>query len=312
MNVRGLSIAALCVLLPARVAYADAADKALAESLFQEARELMEQDRAEAACDKFAESQRLDPALGTLLNLAECHAQVGRVASAWAEFRELAEKSRVQGQSSRAAFAEQRVRELEPRLSYARLQLPDGDTVTAVELDGRRLGPVAWRSRLPLDPGAHTLTIRTRRGVRRSTFQLPNSPGEHAVPVTLPIASTGAVPASSVTHTSAKESRQERSGGDPRKPLGYVSIGLGVVGIGASAYLTARALSLKSESDDHCSSSGCDETGLERYSEAKDAANLATLSGIIGSVALVGGGGLLLWAAGDDQSAFRAGVAGRF
>ena len=80
---------------------------AVSESLFREGRALLEAGKTQAACDKFDESQRLDPALGTLLNLAECHALVGRTASAWARFRELSEKARRAGQKDREAYAEE-------------------------------------------------------------------------------------------------------------------------------------------------------------------------------------------------------------
>jgi len=50
-----------------------AAMPALAESLYQDGRDLLTAGRTAEACEKFAESHRLDPAAGTLLNLAACN-----------------------------------------------------------------------------------------------------------------------------------------------------------------------------------------------------------------------------------------------
>ena len=57
-------------------------DRAIAEALFRDGKALIAAERINDACAKFQESERLDPALGTLLHLATCYAQVGKTASA--------------------------------------------------------------------------------------------------------------------------------------------------------------------------------------------------------------------------------------
>ena len=77
------TVAASLCLLAGRSAGAEPRDPAAAEWLFREGRALMKKGDFAPACAKLAESQRLDPAVGTLMNLAECEERIGRTASAW-------------------------------------------------------------------------------------------------------------------------------------------------------------------------------------------------------------------------------------
>ncbi|HEY0463370.1 MAG TPA: hypothetical protein VGC79_04135, partial [Polyangiaceae bacterium] len=62
---------------PAR-AEAGAAQKAAAESLFDDGLKAMKSGHFSEACPKLEESERIDPAIGTLLYLGECYEKVGR------------------------------------------------------------------------------------------------------------------------------------------------------------------------------------------------------------------------------------------
>jgi hypothetical protein len=55
-------------------------DPVAAEALFRAGRDALKRGAWAAACSKLAESQTLDPAAGTALNLAVCQEKLGNVA----------------------------------------------------------------------------------------------------------------------------------------------------------------------------------------------------------------------------------------
>src|SRR5690242_3895979 len=112
-------LACLTILSGVRPAAAEvtAGQRATAEALFQQAVELMEQKKFSEACEQFAASQALDPALGTSLYLADCYEQTGKTASAWALFQEAADVARRAQQIDREQIANERAASLKGRLS---------------------------------------------------------------------------------------------------------------------------------------------------------------------------------------------------
>src|SRR5580704_7129436 len=79
---------AMAFVASSQVARADGANAPAAEALFAEGRRLVDAGDFANACPKFADSERLDPSVATLLNLGACYEKAGRTASAWATFRE--------------------------------------------------------------------------------------------------------------------------------------------------------------------------------------------------------------------------------
>ena len=67
---------------------------AQAEVLFRQGRELMTAGKFNEACTAFAESQRLEPGVTTLLNLAGCREKNHQLASAWGLFLEAERQTR--------------------------------------------------------------------------------------------------------------------------------------------------------------------------------------------------------------------------
>src|SRR5262249_13158895 len=127
------------------------------ESLFQHARELMAQRDLAQACVKFAESNRLAPKVGTLLNLAFCHEQQGKTASAWAEFTQGLAQARQKHQSDREDFAARHLEALRGTLSRIAITWDDPAPDEKVRLDGVELGTAAIGTELAVDPGEHAV-----------------------------------------------------------------------------------------------------------------------------------------------------------
>jgi hypothetical protein len=154
------SVALAFAATPAR---ADPSNSALAESLYQAARDLTAQGNYAEACPKFAESYRVAPATGTLLNLAACHEAEGKLATAWGEFMEAAMLARRDGRADRVTFAEERSKQLSPKLSRLTLTAEPGVDVSALEirLDGSVVGSAALGVAAPLDPGEHVVDVKS-------------------------------------------------------------------------------------------------------------------------------------------------------
>src|SRR5579863_8091245 len=96
---RSIAAALTSLALGASIAAADntpgTTDYKLADSLFDEGRTLLEDGKITEACAKFAESfDKNRNAVGTIINLAQCKARLGKIASAVAMFIDAREHAR--------------------------------------------------------------------------------------------------------------------------------------------------------------------------------------------------------------------------
>src|SRR5882672_2048832 len=166
----------------ARAPSAQAQDNAaVAEVLFEQGRKAFEAKDYAAACGKFAESLRIEPTLGTKLNLAACESQRGRVATAWGLFRSV--EQQLQPGDARYPYASNSAKELLPRVPYVVLKLKPGAPAD-IQV---RLGEITVRAatigeKLPIDPGKHELIV-SASGYR-----------DRAIPIELAVGQTLEVP----------------------------------------------------------------------------------------------------------------------
>ena len=112
------------------------------------------------ACPMLAQSQRLDPGIGTQFNLADCYEHVGKTASAWALFLEVESETKANGETARASAAHSRAEALAPKLSHVVIAVPTTHARgLVVKKDGAVVGAMQWGIALPIDPGPHTIRV---------------------------------------------------------------------------------------------------------------------------------------------------------
>jgi hypothetical protein len=134
-------------------------DEAAARVLFAEARRLAAAGKFEEACPKFEDSLRLNAGIGTTFNLADCLEHVGRIASAWARFLDVAAATKMAGQPDRERVARERAAALEPRLSRLTVNVDSPAEGMVLQRDAVVLTPSSWGMALPIDPGAHAIKV---------------------------------------------------------------------------------------------------------------------------------------------------------
>jgi hypothetical protein len=296
----GLALASASALLASSTpALAQDANIAVAEALFRDGRTAMAAGDYATACPKFEESNRIDPKLGTLLNLALCHEKSGRSASAWAEYAQAASLAARAGQSDREQVARDRAAALEPTLAHVVIEA-DTKADEVVKLDDQIIGPAAFGTPIPVDPGAHVLRA-TAPG--STPFEQSFSVEQGAPAATLKVMALAA--ASPAPVASGAEASPETSGRSRRRTIGYVVGGVGVVLVGLGGFFGVQAFSEKNDAQHGCGTNFCTAAGLDAKSAMKTDETFSTIGVIAGAVAVGAGVYLVLSNRGEGPGAAR-------
>jgi hypothetical protein len=263
---------------------------ATATSLFEAAQRMVQEGDAAKACTIFEESYRLQPANGTLINLADCYEREGKTASAWLSFRQVVQRADQGGQDARADVARKRVAQLQPRLSRLRILVGNNaalDRLT-VKRDAVVLKPAALGVPVIVDPGSHRITAKAPG--HRDWEQLVQVRGEgKTVDVTLP---------------AMRPLRAAPPEPAPDDGLGLQSkIGIAALVIGGAGVVAGVALggAAKAKADDaDCDEADfCSPDGLAQRDDAVVLGNIGTGVAIAGAAFAVLG--LTLWLTASDD-----------
>jgi len=279
----------------------EGSSSALAEQLFNQARDLVKANQWAEACPKFEASLRYDPVLGTRLNLATCYEHIGKLASAWGLYRESIELARKAGDTKRAEYAQKQAAALEPRLPKLAISAPASPPVGfAVKRDQTTVDAGALGVALYVDPGTHSVTA-SAPGFESFTVTVTLTEGRTET-LAIPNLVARPVAPDKEASKSVAETEVETVAVPMSKNRKYLALGLGaagVVAVGVSMVFGARASSKYSDAKKVCGEDQVCPTPMalaqdkKLVSDARSAGNVAT-GLFIGGIA-AGGAAVVVW-----------------
>jgi hypothetical protein len=224
----------------------DTTRRTAAAALFAEGRAQMAAGDLASACVRFAESDRLEPAPGTKLNLADCYEREGRLASAWITFSAAESEARRLGRENWVAIARARTRLLDPRLPRLTLVLAEGaPAVTSIHCDGTTLMSAAAQTPIPVDPGPHEIEAFAGE-VRVFESRVDAVSGKATTVTIVPsrlFEAPAAPPPAPNAETPVASWRVRRGGGAGSRFVEYGLLAGGAAGVAAGSVMGAIAFS---------------------------------------------------------------------
>ncbi len=261
-------------------ARAQGTDAAAAETLFQRGRDAMAQGDLDEACQYFDESFALDPAVGTVLNLATCEEKRGHLAASWERWHQALDL--MEEDDDRVPFARAQLDSLESRIAHLRIVVEEGTTSDLIiERDGVTLGTASLGLSLPADPGEHVIVVKSKHHEPK-TYTISLEVGQSEELVVSP-----GPPLSNNTRSQGGGARRAHLAG------GIAGLSLGVAGVATAVVTGALLPQQRQKVLNRCPGGYCDPAGAQELSRVRTLLAVNMIGWIAGGVGLATGGVLL-------------------
>lgn len=247
---RYLSMLAALLMMLMAFAQSARADNVAAEALFADAKKLMDSGKFAEACPKLEESQRLDPGMGTQFHLAYCYEKVGKTASAWSLYLEVAGAAKAVGQVERERVSRASAATLEKKLSRLIIQVPAPADGIAIKRDNTDVSRVLWGTPVPIDPGEHIIVA---TAPNKKTWENKFTIGENAENKTVEVPAMEDGPKSAPIGDNKKA--QNAGPTFRRRSKGMMAGGIIMMSIGAPVFVVGGLVFLA------CDAKACDGSG---------------------------------------------------
>jgi len=282
-----IAISVLVAVTPARAQSAGSK----ADELYNEGRALVAANKLVEACTAFEQSQKLEPAITTLIALATCRERLDQLATAWGLFLDAERRTRSVSNDKTSQLhqiALDRAAQLEPRVSKLTISIPAESRIDGLQIlrDQELIPAEKWNRALPIDGGTYKITAR--------------APGvsDWSMPLTLANASdsrTIVIPnLRSIRQTLAEPSR-ELNPPDPSQELERRSVLLPIAVGAAGVALLSGALGLSRWGDATYNDAKGEMTDQARRDALHESANRKRYAAEGLAVAGAGCAGAAVW-----------------
>ncbi len=290
------------------------AQSANAEALFLEGRAAMARGEYKTACSRFSESHRIEPAVGTRLNVALCKEKLGLLLESIGHYQAVIEK--LDASDRRHGIAKRSVKSLQARLAQLTIRFAPGAPPGTQVI---RNGVVVTSSQIgvatKVDPGKHDfqvtapgyqgqrVTLTLAAGGTEEVALSPGAPGASVLDgvdgvtdgsvktashqVTPDGAAQPQAGATLASTTLAGDELGSEATGGWQRPAGYVAGGIGIASLivggvtGAMTLDKKAVLDANTNPDGTCNAVGCAAADSGRTLLAVTIASLA--AGVVGT-----------------------------
>lgn len=254
-----------------------------ADRLFNDGRRAADHGDYARACALFEDSFRLDPAIGTLVNLGDCAEHLGDLERAFTAYRTA--EARMAPGDDRAPRVRERIEHIDAHSAKLTLKLDDAPEGTAVTLDGALTDPK--KSPFHIAKGAHVILV-TAVGYGGARFALTVAEGESRTLALTPGSALEAVLPTIAPQTNAPAPSW-------MLPTSITALGASVASAWVGSLAGLVAIDRRDVQRANCNAvDQCTQAGVDAAHDGAAWANASTIAFVVSGVLLAAGGTLLV------------------
>ncbi len=295
-------------------AHAQELTKTQARARFQEALALVAAGDYATAFDKLEQVASYKRTPQVVFYIGVCHENMGKLVMALGEYRIALADGKAAGSQDVVSEAKAAIAKLEPRIPLLTITKGKGADAATIMVDGKEVGDAAIGAPMPFDPGTRVVVAQApshkpfRQEVKlgqreKVSIEVTLEKRGDGAEAPLPPAGEAPPPDTNEETSPPKDgtvSTEDLADADSHT-LAWLSTGIGVAGLGASAYFLSKRSQAISDLDEACGSNknACPASMKSTYDDGKQHTMLANVALGVGVVGVATG--IILFASGTGS-----------